>query len=207
MVVYDYRDFLKRPSPSVVGKIKEPQPVYQDCFEVTLTMPYVSGFLACREMPHYLTALDRLRQSKSGVFPDVVLVDGYGVLHPQGFGAASHLGVVAGHVRTIGVGKSLLNVDGLEEHTVRETFAARDLRKGEHMDIVGASGKTWGAALKSTDEPHSKNAVYVSVGHKMDLPSALAICKRLRLFRVPEPIRMADQLGRAAIRKMELERK
>jgi len=48
----------------------------------------------------------------------VLLVDGFGVLHPRRCGSASHLGVLTG-VPCVGVGKSLLHVDGLDERTVR----------------------------------------------------------------------------------------
>lgn len=51
--------------------------------------------------------------------PDIVFVDGNGRLHPRGAGLACHLGVVTG-LRTIGVGKTFLQVDGLTKTTVRE---------------------------------------------------------------------------------------
>ena len=61
---------------------------------VKLTQPYVPGYLAFREVDHLLDALARQREVKPSVTPQVVFVDGNGVLHPQGFGLASHLGVL-----------------------------------------------------------------------------------------------------------------
>lgn len=51
--------------------------------------------------------------------PDVTFVDGNGRLHPRGAGLACHLGVVTG-LRTVGLGKTFLHVDGLTKAGVRE---------------------------------------------------------------------------------------
>lgn len=51
--------------------------------------------------------------------PDVTFVDGNGRLHPRGAGLACHLGVVTG-LRTVGLGKAFLHVDGLTKAGVRE---------------------------------------------------------------------------------------
>lgn len=51
--------------------------------------------------------------------PDVLFVDGNGRLHPRGAGLACHLGVVTG-LRTVGLGKTFLHVDGLTKTGVRE---------------------------------------------------------------------------------------
>eukprot|EP00047_Mylnosiga_fluctuans_P023705 m.144410 g.144410 ORF g.144410 m.144410 type:complete len:96 (+) comp9670_c0_seq9:438-725(+) len=69
--------------------------VYSDCEMIKLTLPYISGFLAFREAPFLMRLLDRARATRPDQFPQVVIVDGNGVLHPRGFGLASHLGVLA----------------------------------------------------------------------------------------------------------------
>lgn len=51
--------------------------------------------------------------------PDVTFVDGNGRLHPRGAGLACHFGVMTG-LRTVGIGKTFLHVDGLSKHGVRE---------------------------------------------------------------------------------------
>ena len=64
---------------------------------VELSEPYINGFLAFREVPHYLAVLQRLeREHGVSCRPDVLMVDGNGIFHKRGFGAASHLGVLAG---------------------------------------------------------------------------------------------------------------
>lgn len=43
----------------------------------------------------------------------------------------------------------------------------------------------------------SKQPIYVSVGHRMSLRRAAIICAKLSLYRIPEPLRQADLIGRA----------
>lgn len=45
--------------------------------------------------------------------------------------------------------------------------------------------------------------VYVSVGHRISLASALAAVQRCCRHRVPEPIRQADLLSRAEVRRLQ----
>lgn len=72
--------------------------------------------------------------------PDITLVDGNGVLHPQGFGLASHFGVLMG-IPTLGVGKTFLHVDGLTKGDVK-TLMAQAKRSGEQVvKLQGDSGK------------------------------------------------------------------
>uniref|UniRef100_A0A8C7R0H8 Endonuclease V n=1 Tax=Oncorhynchus mykiss TaxID=8022 RepID=A0A8C7R0H8_ONCMY len=80
---------------------------------VTLTAPYISGFLAFRETPYLLEALQRLETTQPPLLPQVVLVDGNGLFHYKEFGLACHLGVLSG-LPCIGVAKNLLQVQGVE---------------------------------------------------------------------------------------------
>lgn len=86
--------------------------VYQDYAIVDLCMPYVPGFLTFREVPALLPLLDRLRARRPELWPQLLLVDGNGALHPRGAGIAAHLGVLTG-IPTVGVAKELYAVDGL----------------------------------------------------------------------------------------------
>lgn len=87
--------------------------VYEECRLVELTQPYVSGFLAFREADFLVELLDTLRQKRPDLFPQVVLIDGNGMLHPQRIGLACHVGVRA-NVCAIGVAKTFLQVDALD---------------------------------------------------------------------------------------------
>uniref|UniRef100_A0A8D1HSL5 Endonuclease V n=1 Tax=Sus scrofa TaxID=9823 RepID=A0A8D1HSL5_PIG len=97
----------------VVLNYPELEVVYEDCRMVSLTAPYVSGYLAFREVPFLVDAVQRLQEKDPQLMPQVLFVDGNGVLHHRGFGVACHLGVLT-DVPCIGVAKKLLQVDGLE---------------------------------------------------------------------------------------------
>lgn len=146
--------------------------------------PYIPGLLSFRETPAILAALERLvslpgREPK--VLPDVLMVDGHGLAHPRRFGIASHLGVLL-DLPVIGCAKSALvgEVDELGEDA------------GSVAELV-FDGEVIGAAVRTRT---NVRPVYVSVGHKTDLESAislvLACCQGRRL---PEPIRQAHLLA------------
>jgi len=120
--------------------------VYEASEMVQLTAPYISGFLAFREAPHLLQLLHTLKREQPALYPDVLFVDGNGVLHPARLGLASYVGVAAG-LPTIGIGKKLINVDGLSE---KYEHGKKKVPAGlTHEVLIGASGRVWGAAVIS----------------------------------------------------------
>ena len=78
----------------------------------TVDFPYIPGFLAFKEVPLYNRLIQRLRSSQPDLVPQIILVDGNGIMHTRSFGSACHVGVVA-DIPTIGVSKSVFAVDGL----------------------------------------------------------------------------------------------
>mmetsp|Transcript_34401 Transcript_34401/g.60294 ORF Transcript_34401/g.60294 Transcript_34401/m.60294 type:complete len:182 (-) Transcript_34401:2430-2975(-) len=170
--------------------------VYEDIRPVTLTHPYVPGFLAFREVPHLIGLFSDSMEFK----PQLVLVDGNGVYHTRGFGLASHLGVLL-DIPTVGVSKTIFAVDGLNKKVVRE-LSSRLTAPGESIDLVGKSRRVWGAALKATED--TIQPLIVSVGHRISLPTALEVVKRCCLFKIPEPIRQADKRSRAMVKRMSM---
>ena len=137
-----------------------------------LTFPYVPGLLSFRESPLILAACEKLT-----VTPDLIMVDGQGIAHPRRMGLASHLGLFL-DTPTIGCAKSRLC--GRHEAPSAEPGSYAELLDGG--EVIGAALRT-----KAGVKP-----VYVSIGHKIDLPTAvhwvLACC---RGYRLPEPARLA----------------
>lgn len=80
---------------------------------VKLTKPYIPGFLAFREAEFLIEKIEKLRNSEPRLFPQVVLVDGNGLLHPREMGLACQMGVIL-DMPFIGVAKNLLCVPGVQ---------------------------------------------------------------------------------------------
>lgn len=171
--------------------------VYQKCKMVQLKETYIPGFLAFREVDHLIELIEELKTKRPNLLPDVIFVDGNGILHPRGLGLASHLGVLT-DIPTIGIGKNLLHVDGLHRDTVKEEFAKKCTVEGDYLELEGDSGKVWGAATKTTKKV--ENPIFVSIGHKVDLTKAIELTQKFSKFRVPEPVRFADILSREYLR-------
>ncbi|KAM6245614.1 endonuclease V isoform 2-T2 [Porphyrio hochstetteri] len=150
---------------------------------VAVSTPYVPGFLAFREVPFLVEAVQRLEQEKPELKPQVLLVDGNGLLHPRGFGVACHLGVLT-DLPCIGVAKNLLQVDGLVRDELHREQVHSLQRGGDTFPLTGASGTVLGMVLRSCNK--SSKPLYVSVGHRVCLETAVRLvtsCCRLILDR------------------------
>ncbi|XP_053516766.1 endonuclease V isoform X2 [Artibeus jamaicensis] len=191
-------DSIRACASLVVLSYPELEVVYEDCRMVSLTAPYLSGFLAFREVPFLVDAVQRLREKEPSLVPQVLFVDGNGVLHPRGFGVACHLGVLTG-LPCIGVAKKLLQVDGLENNAQHKDKIRRLRAGGDSFPLMGGSGAVLGVALRSHE--HSTKPLYVSVGHRVSLEAAVRLTHSCCRFRIPEPVRQADIRSRDHIRR------
>lgn len=148
-----------------------------------LAFPYVPGLLSFRETPCVLDALAKLK-----ITPDVILCDGHGLAHPRRFGIACHIGVLTRRP-TVGCGKSRL----IGEH--REPGTCKGAKT-----ILKAKGENIGSVVRTRKDV---KPVYVSVGHLIQQAQAIRLvlqcCTR---YRLPEPIRLADQLVARAKKDM-----
>lgn len=162
--------------------------------------PYVPGLLSFREVPALLEALDRLSS-----LPQILFVDGHGYAHPRRFGIACHLGVLT-DLPSIGVGKTRLigcHEDPPQERgawtPLTDRFVGNDLGRTESGPEDEPQGggepkkETIGAVLRTRA---GVKPVYVSVGHRMSLTTAVIWVMRVTgRFRLPEPIRQAHRLA------------
>lgn len=192
-------DLVHASAAFVVISIPDLQVVYEDCSMIHLTAPYIPEYLAFREAQFFEQAFNKVKIKSPEFLPQVLLIDGNGILHPRGFGIASHVGVLI-DIPTVGVAKKLFHVDGLEKNE-EHTKKISDLLKkaGDTFPLVGNSGKILGQALRSTNQ--SSKPVYVSVGHKISLEKAVDIVATCCKYRIPEAVRQADILSREHIKK------
>jgi len=185
---------------------------YTDSIPFKIEAPYAPGFLAQREGPALIRLLDRAKErQKEGeveAVPDIVLVDGNGIMHPRRFGIACYVGVAA-DIPAVGVSKNFLALDDLDMYSSKEAVLSRLAPKAEENCSTSAAfnsqclirctdGEAVGCAVTA---PASRTPVYVSPGHKVSLESSISIVRRTQVYRIPEPIRHADAEARAALRR------
>ena len=148
------------------------------------SIPYVPGLLSFRETPVVIGALEGLVLT-----PDIIIVDGQGVAHPRRFGIACHIGLIT-DTPTIGCAKSIL----VGKHGPLGSEAGARAELVDRGQVIGMAVRT-----RSGVSP-----VYVSIGHKVDLASAvewvLASCARTRL---PETTKMAHKAAAGGIRPVQ----
>lgn len=152
---------------------------------VRVDFPYIPSFLTFRELPPLAAVFDAAAQHDR--LADLYLIDGSGLVHPHRIGVACHFGIVVDRP-TIGVAKKLLcghaDLAGL---TCDETRS------------IVLDGETRGVALRASTA--NNQVLYVSPGHRVDVPYAAQVVSRLlRGRRLPEPLYWADRLSRHAAR-------
>jgi deoxyribonuclease V len=134
--------------------------------------PYIPGLFVLRESAPILQTLKLIKSPFQ-----LLLVDGHGLLHPRRCGLACYIGIST-NLPTIGVAKSLLCGCVLSDN------------------FVSHKGEILGYALKSNE--NSKKMVYVSIGHKISLPTSIELVKSITKTNqyIPEPLRVADKLSK-----------
>ncbi|XP_041358795.1 endonuclease V-like [Gigantopelta aegis] len=191
-------DNLNACAAFVVVTFPQMEIVYEDYQMVKLTAPYIPGFLAFREADFIIQQYEKLKAVQPQYAPHVIFVDGNGILHPRGFGLASQLGVLL-NVPCVGVAKTLIHVDGLENDDTHKGRKDILQKGGDTFPLQDSSGMVLGMALRSCDS--TKNPIYVSVGHKISLESATWLVHKCCRYRIPEPTRQADLNSREYLRK------
>ena len=173
--------------------------VYENYKLIKIEEPYIPSFLAFREVNPYVELINDLKQKKPQFVPQVILVDGNGILHTREFGIASHLGVLV-DIPTIGVAKTVfaLKDEEITEDHVIEMYKEKTKEFGDSYALIGKSGKKWGYALRSTD--YYDYPIIISLGHKISNETALEITKMCCFYKEPEPIRLADLITRRLIK-------
>ncbi len=149
--------------------------------------PYIPTYLAYREFPGIDAAVSRLKRR-----PDVLLIDGHGRLHPALFGVACYVGVRL-DLPTIGVAKHPL--------VGRVKRGARSLSGASPIEFRGqVRGYAW-------TPPGRERPIFVSIGHRISLERALEVVRGSTLRGYPEPLKLADRIGREMKRNRRNEKR
>ncbi|MFO7992372.1 MAG: endonuclease V [Thermoplasmata archaeon] len=164
-----YKDYYGYAALSIWEGKEEKAIVFE---EGETPFPYISSYLSFRETPLIKKLLEKVEKT-----PDVLLVDGNGIMHPRGIGLASQLGVMA-DIPTVGVAKSQL-CGKLEDEVTHKDPVSRVLDEGNLL----------GYAYLSSDR--AKNPIYVSPGHRVSHETALEVVKMYCNYKIPDPIRSA----------------
>jgi len=144
---------------------------------VKAKFPYVSGLLTYRESPAIVEAFNKLENK-----PDILIVDGNGILHPRRIGMASHVGILL-DMPTIGVAKKLI-VGEVKEGTIYMEKEAR--------------------GYELITREHSR-PIYVSPGNNVSLKTSLEIVKKCIKVphKLPEPLHLAHRYANKVKKKLE----
>lgn len=144
-----------------------------------IPMPYVPGLLAFREGPLIEEALAQIRSE-----PDVIMVDGHGIIHPRRMGIGAHIGVLADRV-TLGIGKT-------------HFYGSYDLpgpNAGDRTPLYAPDGEQLGVVLRTRA---GSKPIFVSPGQHISPETAADVVMRCTAgHRLPEPLRLADRLSKA----------
>lgn len=143
--------------------------VHHETAIVTLKHPYIAGFLAFREVVCLLTFLvsiafrlyfdyiltifcvqshlekviKKVQKERPQIVPDVILVDGNGILHYRRMGLATHLSMDIG-IPCIGVAKRLLAIDNLRPDVLVPRWNRSLKAVGDFYKICGTNSKLIG---------------------------------------------------------------
>jgi deoxyribonuclease V len=148
---------------------------------------YIPGLFCFREGPPLQAFIKKTQDSTTCSKPKLLIIDGHGQAHPEKLGVATWLGIRL-NTPTIGCAKkSLLWYKG-------------DLgeERGSTLPVFNQDEKV-GEVLRTQD---GINPLFVSIGNLISLEDARKVILNLSgNYRLPDLLRRADQLARAAARQ------
>jgi len=132
---------------------------------VDAKIPYKSSFLFYRDGLAVMEAFNKLENK-----PEILILEGNGILHPRRIGMASHVGILL-DTATIGVTKRLM-LGQVRENTI---YVEKEARGYELIT-----------------REHAK-PIYISPGHNISLKTSLEVIKNClrQPHKLPEPLHLA----------------
>lgn len=192
-ISYDYKDKNVGISGLIVLDYKTLEKVYEDYNLIKIDEQYIPS--------HYAKLIEDLKTNAPHFIPQIFLLNRTGMLHPEGFGIACHLGVLK-DIAIIGCTKTVFNVDGITKKQVKEMAKEELKKKGDYFKLIGFSGNHWGYALKYSN--NEDNPLIISIGNKISNETSLKIVKKMCKISIPEPIRLVDLLIKRFIIAIEI---
>lgn len=156
-----------------------------------ISFPYLAGLLAFREVPLLAEIMNAMQDVLDDDDAVVLLCDGAGIAHPRFCGLACHLGVLYQRP-SIGVAKN---------HLIG-TYEEKLLGKERGSDsTLYFQDRTVGSVLRTQS---CVRPIFVSPGHCISTQQATKLVLQLsHSFRLPEPLRRADHIGRMELKRLE----
>ncbi|MEK4844808.1 endonuclease V [Bacillus sp. FSL W8-0183] len=142
-----------------------------------IKVPYISGFLAFRELPLIKDAAKKLTKQV-----DIYMFDGNGYLHDRHMGIATQASFFL-KKPTIGVAKSYLKIKGID-------FTLPQNKENAYTDII-IDDEIYGRVLRTRI---NVKPIFISCGNWIDLDTTTKIVMKLidKNSRLPIPVRYAD---------------
>lgn len=167
------------------------------------TFPYQPGLLAFREIPLLVKVIEELlilvevenidgkKDNNSNQDDIILLCDGAGIAHPRFCGLACHLGVLF-QCCSIGVAKNHL-IGEFDETSLDSNRSS--------YSLLYIKSRIVGNVLRSQNQIRP---IFVSPGHLISIDRARQLVLHLcHKYRLPEPIRRADHIGRMELKRLE----
>ena len=143
---------------------------------------YKPGYFAFREGPVLLAAIKKLQEEVPEEIK-LLIIDGHGTAHPRRMGLASWVGIKA-NLPSMGIAKDTL---------IKMDFSELDEKENAFLKLMD-QGEWIGSVLRSQT---GIKPIFPSAGFRINQGAALEISQAIRgEYRIPEPIRRADQAGR-----------
>ena len=153
---------------------------------IRVSFPSFPTYLAYREFPGIQAAVQRLSSR-----PDVLMVDGHGRLYPARFGIACDVGIRL-DISTIGIAKHRL--------AGRPAVGIPRVDGAISMEL---DGRTLGYAWTP---PGRAKPIFISIGSRISLEKAMHIVRAVTPHGYPEPLKLADRIGKEMKRNEKREK-
>lgn len=157
-----------------------------------VSVPYIPGCLAFREVPLVMKTVDKLEN-----VPDVYVFDGNGYLHPRHMGLATHAGILLDKP-SIGIAKTYYKISGEEYiQPANEEFAFQDI-------II--NNEIYGRVVRTHKDV---KPIFLSIGNKINMEVSMKIVKEMTVkeSHIPIPTRYADIMTHKIRKEQKLTKK